>query len=231
MKTDQPIAGWTFKKRSEETIILATIAFAISLIATLYSPTLPLLIILFLVTVLWALVLYFFRDPDRNVLDGPGLVVGPCDGTVADITRIQEEQHLHAEMIRIGIFLSVFNVHVQRAPLTGEVIFTKHQPGKFLPAFNEKASTENEYIAMGLQTDYGLFLVKQISGIMARRCINFAQPGDKIFSGQRFGIIKFGSRVELFLPPDAEIFVSVGELVTGGLTKMAQVPEKNIHEK
>ncbi|MEA2008359.1 MAG: phosphatidylserine decarboxylase [Chloroflexota bacterium] len=232
MEIDQPIASWTFKKYQEEYIIIPTIAFVIAAITAAYSPTLPVLIILFIVTAIWILVLYFFRDPDRDVIDEPGLVIGPCEGTVADITRVQEEQYLHAEAIRVGVFLSIFNVHVQRAPLAGEIIFVKHQPGKFFPAFSPQASTENEYIAMSIKTNYGIVLVKQISGILARRCVNFTQPGDQVLTGQRFGLIKFGSRVELFLPPNAEILVSVGDTVTGGLTKMAQLPElRNDHEK
>ncbi|RLD04700.1 MAG: phosphatidylserine decarboxylase family protein [Chloroflexota bacterium] len=225
MKTDNPIASWTFKKREEKFIIVPTMAFVIAAIMAVYSPTLPVLIILFIVTAIWILVLYFFRDPDRDVIDELGLVVGPCDGTVADIAHVQEEQYLHAEVVRVGIFLSVFNVHVQRAPIAGEVTSVEYQPGKFLPAFSPQASTENEYIAMSIKTNYGIVLIKQISGILARRCVNFAQPGDQVLTGQRFGLIKFGSRVEIFLPPDAEILVSIGDKVTGGLTKMAQLTE------
>ena len=225
MKTDHPIAGWTFKKHQETFIIIPTIMAVTAIAAALKSPTPLLVTVSFIVTAIWLLVLYFFRDLDRDVINKPGLVIGPCDGTVADIAHIHENQYLHTEVIRIGVFLSVFNVHVQRAPLAGEITVIKYQPGKFFPAFNPKASTENEYIAMGIKTNYGIVLVKQISGILARRCINFAKPGDQVSTGQRFGLIKFGSRVELFLPPDAEILVSIGDTVTGGLTKIAQLSE------
>ncbi len=225
MHTDQPIAGWDFKIFHDSTVRITTFVLILSITTVLKLQNLLSIALLITALAIWALVQYFFRNPDRNVLDLPGMLMGPCDGTVADITHIKEDQYLDTESIRIGIFLSVFNVHVQRAPLAGDVTLIQHQPGKFLPAFNPKASHENEYIAMKIESDYGTILVKQISGILARRCVNFAQPGDRLLTGQRFGLIKFGSRVELFLPPEAEIFVSVGDSVTGGLTKVAQMPK------
>lgn len=225
MKPDKPIASWTFKKHQDGSIRISTFVLMLTIATVLKLPNFLFSALLILALAILLLVLYFFRNPDRAVLDKPGLLVGPCDGTVADITQIKEAQYLNAETIRIGIFLSVFNVHVQRAPLEGEVTLVQHQPGKFLPAFSPNASKENESIAMCIETDYGTILVRQISGILARRCVNYAQPGDRIETGQRFGFIKFGSRVELFLPPDAEILVSIGDIVEGGLTKIAQMPK------
>ncbi|MEN8171354.1 MAG: phosphatidylserine decarboxylase family protein [Chloroflexota bacterium] len=232
MKPDKPIAGWAFKKSHDGSIRITTLILILMIMVALKQPNLLNIVLLIIILAIWLLVLYFFRNPDRAVLDKPGLIIGPCDGTVADISQIREEQFLKADTIRIGIFLSVFNVHVQRAPIEGEVTLVQHQPGKFLPAFNPKASEENEYIAMRIATEYGTMLVKQISGILARRCVNYANLGDKLLTGQRFGLIKFGSRVELFLPPEAEILVSVGDIVEGGLTKIAQMsnPRSN-HEK
>lgn len=223
MKTDIPISGWTFRKYREGSIVGTTLAVVISVVVTFKVPHPLTFLILGLVIAIWGLILYFFRNPDRDVLDEPGLVVGPCDGTVADITHLHEDQYLNAEVIRVGIFLSVFNVHVQRAPLAGEVTYVEHRPGKFLPAFDPGASTENDYIAMGIESEYGKLLVKQISGIMARRCVNFADQDDHLTTGQRFGLIKFGSRVEVYLPPEADILVSVDDIVRGGLTPIAQL--------
>jgi len=232
MKPDKPIPGWTFNIYQDSTFRLTTFLVIITIMAVLRQPNLLSFTLMIIALGIWLLVLYFFRNPERAVVDKPGLLVGPCDGTVMDITNIQEDQYLHAETIRIGIFLSVFNVHVQRAPLAGEVTLVQHQPGKFLPAFNPDASKENEYIAMRIETGNGTILVKQISGILARRCVNFAQLGDRLLTGQRFGLIKFGSRVELFLPPESEILVSVGDPVVGGLTKMAKIPTiRSEHEK
>ena len=121
------------------------------------------------------------------------------------------------------MFLSVWDVHVQRVPLGGKVRRVDFKPGKYLRAILPDASEVNEYIAMTLETDYGKICVKQISGIMARKCVNFAQPGDVLETGIRYGLIKFGSRVDLFLPPDTEILVQVGDKVAGGLTRMAQL--------
>ncbi len=224
MKSDKPIKGWTFKKYKDGSVIATTLGMILALAAVFVYPGVLTGVILALVGGLWGLVLYFFRNPDRDVLLEPGLVIGPCDGTVADITHLREEQYLNADVVRVGIFLSVFNVHVQRAPLAGEVVFVEHNPGKFLPAFDPGASTENENIAMVLKTKFGEILVKQISGILARRCINFATVGDVVQTGQRFGLIKFGSRVELYLPPEVELLVSVGDQVRGGLTRVAQMP-------
>jgi phosphatidylserine decarboxylase len=179
--------------------------------------------LLVLASFIWGLILYFFRDPDRNPQGQAGLVVGPCDGEVVSIDRLVENLYLNTETVRISIFLSVFNVHVQRIPLAGEVTLVDHRPGRFLQAFRPEASDVNEYIAMQIDTPYGVLLVKQIAGILARRCINYCQPGEQVKAGQRFGLIKFGSRVDLFLPQQAEVRVNIGDRVLGGLTPIAQL--------
>ncbi len=172
---------------------------------------------------LWLLILYFFRDPNRTSPNQPGLVVSPADGEIVAIIRERENQHLQADTIRISIFLSVTNVHVQRVPLAGHITQVTHRPGQFLQAFRPEASEVNEAIAMVLETDYGRFLVKQIAGILARRCVNYLQPGDTVETGQRFGLIRFSSRVDLYLPPDAQLLVRIGDKVTGGATPVAQM--------
>ena len=174
---------------------------------------------------IWGIILYFFRDPDRAPVKEPGLVVGPADGVVVSIEPFEEEKYLQTRTIRVSMFLSIWDVHVQRAPLGGLVKLVSHQPGKFLQAFKPEASEVNEYIAMVIETEYGPVMVKQISGIMARRCVNFANPGDKLETGMRFGHIKFGSRVDLFLPSNVEVLVKVGDKVRGGLTRIAQMRE------
>jgi len=176
-----------------------------------------------LATGIWLLVLYFFRDPNRTVTDAPGVVVSPGDGEVVVIAREREAHYLHADVIRISIFLSITNVHVQRIPIGGRVTLVHYRPGQFLQAFRPEASEVNEYIAMELKTDYGRVLVKQIAGIMARRCVNYQEPGDQVQTGQRYGLIRFGSRLDLMLPADAELLVNIGDKVYGGLTPLARL--------
>jgi phosphatidylserine decarboxylase len=172
---------------------------------------------------LWLLILYFFRDPNRRPPNEPGLVVAPGDGEIVVIQQEHESQYLQADVVRISMFLSVTNVHVQRAPIGGKVALVKHVPGQFLQAFKPEASDVNEHIAMVIESEYGRVLLKQIAGILARRCVNHAQPGDTIQTGQRFGLIKFGSRLDLFLPPNAKLLVQIGDKVTGGITPIARL--------
>ena len=182
-------------------------------------------ILLSLALIIWGTVMYFFRDPARQPPDDLSLILSPADGKVVEIITMQEDQYLKREVIRISIFLNINDVHVQRAPVAGEVTLVEHKPGKYLQAFRPEASKVNEYIAMRIETPAGPFLVKQISGILARRCVNYAKPGDMVGRGQRYGLIKFGSRVDLFIPPEVEVVIKVGERVYGGLTPMARFME------
>lgn len=176
-----------------------------------------------LTTSLWLLVLYFFRDPHRDVMQEPGLVISPADGEVVEIVREPETRYLDANVIRLSIFLSLTDVHVQRVPLGGMVTLVEHQPGQFLQAFRPEASHVNEFVVMGIETPYGRILVKQIAGILARRCVNYMHPGDMVTTGQHFGLIRFSSRVDLFLPSSARLLVQIGDKVQGGLTPIARL--------
>ncbi len=178
---------------------------------------------LLLATALWLLILYFFRDPNRKVVDEPGLVIGPGDGEVVEIVHEHEDYYLKEDVIRISMFLSITDVHVQRVPLGGAVTVIDHQPGQYLQAFKPEASDVNEYIAMVTESRYGRVLIKQIAGILARRCVNYARPDDVLQTGQRFGLIRFGSRLDLFLPPNAQLLVKIGDKIEGGLTPIAQL--------
>ena len=149
--------------------------------------------------------------------------MSPCDGRVVEIVREREDHYLQREALRISTFLSVLNVHVQRAPLAGTVEVVEHQPGRFLQAFKAEASSVNEHIGTVMATESGTILVKQIAGILARRCVNYTEPGQTLLMGERLGLIRFGSRVDLFLPCDAEILVSLGDRIHGGITPVAQL--------
>lgn len=215
--------AWPFVQGGGPTMILFSLALAAAVALRVRWPNAATLVLLIIVAVLWLLILYFFRDPNRNVLDEPGLVVGPGDGEIVEVAREQESRYLQAEVIRISMFLSVLDVHVQRVPLGGVVKLVEHRPGKFLQAFRPEASEVNEYVAMIIESEYGRILVKQIAGILARRCVNWAAPGDRVTTGQRFGLIKFGSRIDLFLPPQAKLLVAVGDKVRGGITPVARL--------
>jgi len=223
LNSDPHLAGWVFKKYRDGSILITTSLVIISASGIFFSPSLLFWVVFILSLLLWFVVQYFFRDPDRPFDRLSTIFYSPGDGVVSDIINIRGKEYLDLDFIRVGIFLSVFDVHVQRAPMSGVVDFVKHQPGKNHPAYNLAASQENDQIVMGINTNYGMIIIKQISGILARKCINYANPEDRILTGQRYGLIKFGSRVELYLPPDANILCSVGDTVRGGLTTIAEI--------
>ncbi len=166
--------------------------------------------------VLTLFVLYFFRDPKRTIPQGEGLVVSPADGKVIVIKDVFEPDYLKQEMKQISIFLSVFNVHVNRTPYGGVVETVKYNPGKFHVASVDKASLDNEQTALVIEGGGRKVLVKQIAGLIARRIVCYAKPGDRLATGERYGLIRFGSRVDLFLPRDADLRVQVGDRIKGG---------------
>ena len=214
---------WPFAQGGGATLAFFTAILLVTLLVWSLWSNIFTGILLLLVLLLWLIVLYFFRDPNRVPVDEPGQIIGPGDGTVVAIEKMYEPKYLKKEVIRLSMFLSLTNVHVQRVPLSGRVTVVDYQPGKFLQAFRPEASEENEYIAMGLDTPYGEIVVKQIAGILARRCVNFASVGDDLLTGRRFGLIRFGSRIDLYFPTDAEILINIGDPVSGGLTPIAQL--------
>jgi phosphatidylserine decarboxylase len=165
--------------------------------------------------VLTLFVLFFFRDPERTIPEGKGIVVSPADGKVIVIKDVYEPVYLKQDVKQISIFLSVFNVHVNRAPIGGSIEVVKYNPGKFHVASVDKASLENEQTSMVIASGKDKILVKQIAGLIARRIVCYARPGDTIKTGERYGLIRFGSRVDIFLPKTAEIKVKLGDRVSG----------------
>lgn len=160
-------------------------------------------------------IVFFFRDPERRVPEGNNLVVSPADGKIVVVKDIYEPTYLKRDVKQISIFLSVFNVHVNRTPLEGTVELVQYNPGKFHVASVDKASLYNEQTAMVVVHGKQKILVKQIAGLIARRIICYAKPGDALKAGERYGLIRFGSRVDIFLPKDADIRVNVGDRVKG----------------
>ena len=175
-----------------------------------------------LVVALW--VVYFFRDPERTGPRGEALVVSPADGRIVMITEVDEPAFLKSRAIRISIFMNIFNVHVNRYPVSGEVAYLHYNPGKFLNAATEKSSLENEQMSVGIESGGRRILVRQIAGLVARRIANYAQMGDSAAQGERMGIIRFGSRVDVFLPTDAKVLAKLGDTPIAGTTILAELP-------
>jgi phosphatidylserine decarboxylase len=175
-----------------------------------------------LATLLWIGLLFFTRDPRRIPPSGEGIYLAPADGRVVAIDRIDEVSFIGEPTLRIAIFMSLFDVHVNRSPVGGTVRKVCHVAGRFLQAFRDEASQVNEYNDIGLEDGSGRILVKQIAGILARRIVCTVREGDQILAGQRVGMIKFGSRAEVFLPPDSRVEVQCGDKVRGGLTILAR---------
>lgn len=177
--------------------------------------------------VLLCLVVYFFRDPPRRVPPGPGLIVSPADGKVAEVTRLEHDEFIGSKAVRIGIFLSIFNVHLNRAPAAVRVIELRYLPGKFLNALKPQSALENESTWIGLEEEpppHRRMVVRQISGAIARRIVCNLRPGEVVVRGHKFGMIKLGSRTELILSDseDLDIRVEVGQRVKAGSSVMAR---------
>ena len=168
------------------------------------------------VAVLTLFSLYFFRDPQRIPPNNDGFL-SPGDGKVVQIIDVEDADIGQAK--QISIFLSVFNVHIQRVPLSGKVISKVYNPGKFLAAFNHKASLDNEQTVVMFETESGKrYKIKQIAGFIARRILNYMEPENRVERGQRLGFIRFGSRVDIIVPEDFQIDVSLGDMVRGNQT-------------
>ncbi len=165
----------------------------------------------------------FFRDPERLIPSDPGAVVSPGDGRVVVVT---EEVNAGRPGKRVSIFLAVWNVHVNRAPATGTITKLEYRPGKFLAAMRERASVENEQNIFTLSTDAGEMVFKQIAGLIARRVVSWKKEREKVARGERIGLVRFGSRVDVWVPNEAEILVKVGDNVKGGSSVLACWPGK-----
>ncbi|MBI5684715.1 MAG: phosphatidylserine decarboxylase [Verrucomicrobia bacterium] len=158
----------------------------------------------------------FFRDPERPIPADPRAIVSPADGKVVDVGPAREEKFLGCEAMRVGIFLNVFDVHVNRAPIGGEVRFSEHVPGKFLNALRAESALQNEHQILGLQDGEFRVTVRLIAGAIARRICIWTQPGARVARGERIGMIRYGSRAEIYVPVNCEIAVKPGDRVKGG---------------
>jgi phosphatidylserine decarboxylase len=174
---------------------------------------------------LFFMLLNFFRIPFRHFpFDSEGLVIAPADGTIVAIEEVEEHEYFHDKRIQVSVFMSIFNVHANWFPVNGTVKFVKHHPGRFRAAYLPKSSTENERSTIIIATDYGVdVLARQIAGAMARRIVTYAKTGDCCDVNEQMGFIKFGSRVDIFLPTGTEILVEIDQKVTANQTPIARL--------
>ena len=203
-------------------IILAALNFALSYFYVI--PDVWLDVLLFSSVVFYILILQFFRNPKISVDQKPSHIIAPADGKVVVIESTRETEYLNEERTQISIFMSPLNVHVNRNPVSGILKYFKYHPGKYLVAWHPKASTENERTTLVYQLDSGLqILIRQIAGAVARRIRWYVKEGEVLNQGAEFGFIKFGSRVDIFVPLDTEILVKEGDKTTAGKTILARL--------
>jgi phosphatidylserine decarboxylase len=184
----------------------------------------PLWLLAFVLTLFALWVAYFFRDPVRVGERGDRVVISPADGKVVMITEVDEPLFLKARATRISIFMNVFNVHVNRYPVSGTVRLVERKPGRFLNAAAANASMENEQTSVGLETEGRRLLVRQIAGLIARRIVTDSRDGERVQQGDRMGLIRFGSRVDVFVPSGSAVRVRVGDATYAGVTPVAELP-------
>lgn len=179
--------------------------------------------------VLAAFLTFFFRNPVRSIPEGCDLILSPADGMVMGVTELYEEQFLNTTAKKVTIFLSVFDVHVNRSPIAGKIKFQQYTCGRFRPAYKESVGCENERHSIGLENDSIRIVVTQIAGLLARRIVSWVTLGDSLKSGERYGLIKFGSCTEVIVPESVEILVKKGDRVKGGISVIGRMPNEKDH--
>lgn len=201
--------------------VAAASAFALALARRSWS--LWLLAVIITLIALW--VAYFFRDPERPGERGASIIVAPADGRLIMMTEVDEPTFMEGRALRMSIFMNVFNVHVNRYPVDGVVRYVHYNKGKFINAAAEKSSLENEQMSVGIEARTSRILVRQIAGLIARRIVTYGKVGDTVSQGDRMGMIRFGSRVDVFMPPGVNVRAKVGDLTTAGVTVLASLPK------
>jgi phosphatidylserine decarboxylase len=199
-------------------IVFTFITLIVVLSGKLWIATIPFVLTLFM--------LYFFRDPERVTPEGRRIFYSPADGKVILIEETEERELLNERALEISIFMSPFDVHVNRAPCEGTVKAVKHYPGRFLAAFKKDSSILNEHVTMLLETEHEKIVVRQVAGFLARRIVCRVKPDDLLKQGQRYGLIKFGSRLDVFLPLNTQINVKLNDKVKAGETVLGIIENK-----
>ncbi|MBR6830921.1 MAG: phosphatidylserine decarboxylase family protein [Tidjanibacter sp.] len=176
-----------------------------------------------ILAILFVLVVMFFREPTRIQLTEEDLVFAPADGTIVVAEDVVETEFFGEKRLQVSVFMSIFNVHINWFPVAGKVIYKKYHEGKYLVASHPKSSDKNEHMSVGIDTGKEVIVYRQIAGLIARRIVSYANPDQVVEQNQQCGFIKFGSRVDVFLPLDAEILVNIGQKVTGSQTPLARL--------
>src|SRR5438132_8455255 len=219
---------WNSKMASQmrlQTLLEARWILAILAVCPIFSSVLTLWLSLLFLLLLFC-TLAFFRDPSRVAPPDPNLVVAAADGTVTDITELNENEVLKAKTRRVGIFLSLLDVHTNRAPINGRIIYRQHREGLCVDARRPDCSEKNESMTWAFENSRVTIVVRQLTGAIARRIVAWAGVGDELKKGERFGMIRFGSRTEVYLPLNAKPLVNVGDHVFGGSTIIARLPDE-----
>ena len=213
-------------KEGFQTIIISTIIAAAIILLTvlLIMPVYPLIGWITVMAILGLLIfiLSFFRIPARDYPGGDEVIVAPCDGTVVVIEEVEADEYFKDRRLQLSIFMSPLNVHVNRNPVDGEVMYSQYHKGKYLVAWHPKSSTENERHSVVYKSGEKELLVKQIAGALAKRIVNYLKPGDKVKQAEEMGFIKFGSRVDLLLPIGTKVEVQMNQKVKGGVSVLAK---------
>lgn len=213
-------------KESKGTIVVASVAFAVVAFLAIYFLQAWSLLILIPLLVVYGLIFWFFRVPNREILDHKEQVIAPVDGKVVMIKEVMENEFLKEKAIQVSIFMSPLNVHICRFPVSGKVIYKKYHPGKYLVAWHEKSSTENERTTVAVESlTHHKVVFRQIAGYVARRIVFYCNEGDTAKAGHEYGFIKFGSRMDVFLPLDTEILCKIGNKTKGGIDVIARMKE------
>jgi phosphatidylserine decarboxylase len=192
------------------------------IIVTYFYPILIFKIISIILGIIFIFNFYFLRDPERKIPEGVNLILSPADGTIIKIDEVFEPDFFGTNVQRVSIFLSIFNVHVNRIPISGKIEYLKYVKGKFFAAFADKASEENEQTIIGIKNNHGKLLFKQIAGIIARRIIFKLKKGETVNAGARFGLIMYGSRVDMFIPTTVNLKINLHDKVLGGETVIGE---------
>jgi phosphatidylserine decarboxylase len=213
---------------AKEGYIFIGIAFAVAAAAyagAIARRSFGLWLAAFVLTLLALWVAYFFRDPERLGERGDRLVVSPADGKVIMITEVEEPAFMGGRALRLSVFMNVFDVHVNRYPVNGTVAYLHYNEGKFINAAHDKASLDNEQMSVGIETGPHRVLTRQIAGLIARRIVTYSAQGDTVTQGDRMGLIRFGSRVDVFVPTGSTPRVQVGDRAIAGITVLAELPQ------
>ena len=213
----------TFAREGVSFIVASALIAAAAFGMALAKRSWPLWLIAFVLTLIALWVAYFFRDPQRTGQRGDRLVIAPADGKVVMIADVEEPMFMHARARRVSIFMNVFNVHVNRYPVSGVVQLVEHTPGRFMNAADAESSLANEQTSVGLEAGSQRILVRQIAGLIARRIVTDSRQGEHVNQGDRMGIIRFGSRVDVFVPEGSHLRVKVGDITFAGITVLGEL--------